>query len=882
MKFLAPEVIQSSALDCGPAALKALVEGFGISASYGRLREACRTGVDGTSIDAVEVVARQLGVDAEQVMLPADHLLVPEASALPAVVVVRNPGGATHFVVAWRAAGGLVQVMDPATGRRWRTRERFLADLYVHYFPVAAAAWKEWTRTAEFTATLRARLDRLGMEREIPRLLDDAYGHECWRGVATLDAAARLTASLVAARGITRGAQAGRALRALVDEASARPDAETDAIPTACWMVRPHPAADDGEERLLLRGAVLVRAKGRLVRPSPSSAPSPEVRAALDEPPARPGRRLLRMLREDGVLAPAAIGAALAASAAGVVCEALVFRALLDVGRELGTPGARGLVFISLLLLSLALLLLDFGAAGGLRRMGRRLETRLRVAFLTRLPLLGDRYFGSRLTSDMAERGHAVHALRALPELGGRMVGVACALALTTAAVAWLDPPSAGPALLGAAVALLVPPAMHGFVAERDLRVRSHQGALARFYLDALLGLTPVRAHGAERSVRREHEMLAAEWARAALGLFRAAATAELAAGLAGFGIAAWTVLRFVDRAGASGPLLLLAYWSLSIPVLGQALGVLARQYPTYRNVALRLFEPLSAKVREAESAKVGDDGLSGDGPKGVRIEMRGVAVEAAGTTILHDVRLSIAPGEHVAVVGPSGAGKSTLVGLLLGWHRASGGSIAVDGREMDEAALGRLRSATAWVDPAVRLWNRSMAENLRYGADTGALGRMGAAVDAAGLRGVVQRLPTGLQTPLGEGGGLVSGGEGQRVRLGRALLRPDARLAVLDEPFRGLDREARRALLARAREVWRDATLLCVTHDVGETLRFPRVIVVEDGSIAEDGAPAELAARDSRYRRLLDAEAEVRDRLWSGARWRRLRLADGALEERS
>ncbi len=81
-------------------------------------------------------------------------------------------------------------------------------------------------------------------------------------------------------------------------------------------------------------------------------------------------------------------------------------------------------------------------------------------------------------------------------------------------------------------------------------------------------------------------------------------------------------------------------------------------------------------------------------------------------------------------------------------------------------------------------------------------------------------------------------------MRLGRALLRPGARLVILDEPFRGLDREQRRELLARARRLWRGATLLCVTHDVGETLGFERVLVVEDGRIVEDGPPERLAAR--------------------------------------
>src|ERR671932_2127011 len=88
-RLLATEVVQTSAMDCGPAALKCLLEGFGIPVSYGRLREACQTDVDGTSIDTLEETAVQLGLAAEQVIVPVDHLLLPEATALPAIVVVR-------------------------------------------------------------------------------------------------------------------------------------------------------------------------------------------------------------------------------------------------------------------------------------------------------------------------------------------------------------------------------------------------------------------------------------------------------------------------------------------------------------------------------------------------------------------------------------------------------------------------------------------------------------------------------------------------------------------------------------------------------------------------------------------------------------------------
>src|SRR5262245_7960293 len=139
-KLFAPEVVQTSAMDCGPAALKAMLEGFGISVSYGRLREACQTDVDGTSIDTREEVAGQLGLQAEQVMVPVDHVLLDESHSLPAIAVVRLPNGVTHFVVVWRRHGQRVQVMDPAVGRRWMSQQRLLDSLYVHVMPVPAAS----------------------------------------------------------------------------------------------------------------------------------------------------------------------------------------------------------------------------------------------------------------------------------------------------------------------------------------------------------------------------------------------------------------------------------------------------------------------------------------------------------------------------------------------------------------------------------------------------------------------------------------------------------------------------------------------------------------------------------------------------------------------
>jgi ATP-binding cassette subfamily B protein len=238
-----------------------------------------------------------------------------------------------------------------------------------------------------------------------------------------------------------------------------------------------------------------------------------------------------------------------------------------------------------------------------------------------------------------------------------------------------------------------------------------------------------------------------------------------------------------------------------------------------------------------------------------------------------------------VAIVGASGAGKSSLVGLLLGWHRLAEGRLSVDGQPLDAAEQETLRRQTAWVDPGVQLWNASFLDNLGYATGDDGLARVGEVIEAARLRGVLAKLPQGLQTPLGEGGARLSGGEGQRVRLGRAMLQSDVRLALLDEPFRGLDRGQRSDMLADARRWWQHSTLLCVTHDVGETLGFGRVLVVDEGRIVEDGVPTELAAGDTAYARLLQAEAQVRSAMWhsdgatpsdAAPTWRHVRIEGG------
>lgn len=882
-RLLVPEVVQTSMMDCGPASLKAMLEGWGIPVSYGRLREACQTDVDGTSIDTMEEVGAQLGLETEQIMLPVDHILLSSAQALPAIVVVVHPSGVTHFVIAWRRHCRFVQIMDPAIGRRWISADLFLKELYIHRMVVPALDWREWAGSEQFLKPLQQRLEHLRPPHQTAkRLLSTALADKGWRSIASLDAAIRIVAVLARSGALKSGTQAGRALEIFFGNALDENPDEALVIPPSFWSVSANP--DEDAETLLLRGAVLVRVRGRRRATFGNGEPklSEELSAALKERPIRPLRELLRMFVANGVLIPAALTVAILPAAAGTVIEALLLRRLLDVGNVLVLVEQRLAAVAFLLTFLITFLLLDVPIAAMTLSLGRRLELRLRIAFLAKLPKLNDRYFHSRLTSDMSERSHSMHRVRSWPEIISQFLRTTFTLIFTMAALVWLGPSHLWLVVIASVLTVAMPLLCNYVLAERDLRVRTHAASLSRFYLDAFQGIIPIRTHSAEKALRREHEGLLVEWTRASWGLQRIAVLAEAIQMVTSLGIAVWLSYTYLENKAMIGAGLLLIYWALSLPALGQEIAGLARLYPAYRNIALRLLEPLGALEEAFTEASTGPAaGTSSEIATSVKLELNNVTVRAGGHLILDEINVVIESGSHVAMVGPSGAGKSSLVGLFLGWHRPAAGDVLVDGVSLEGARLERLRMETAWVDPAVQLWNRSLMENLTYGTQDVVLASMSHVVESASLSKLLEELPDGLQTRLGEGGALVSGGEGQRVRLGRAMLKRNARLVILDEPFRGLDRDRRRELLSRSREMWRGATLLCITHDVAATLAFERVLVIDSGRIVEDGKPLKLSNKShSRYRRLLEAEEEVREDLWSGVEWRRLRMERGSLIE--
>ena len=565
---------------------------------------------------------------------------------------------------------------------------------------------------------------------------------------------------MVQSGGIKRGRQAARVLESFFEQQRASGQNKSDVIPATYWSVRPVASGAQSDEQLLFTGAVLLRVRGRRTASASDDGPllSPELVAALNEPPSRPGLELLRLLSADRLLTPALLLIALALTTVVVMIEVLLFRVLFELNSSLALVEQRVGAMVAVLCLVVVLLLLEWPLAAGLLRSGRHLEGRLRLAFLRKIPRLGDQYFRSRLTSDMAERSHAIHIIRTLPEIGGRLIKAVFEITLTTAGIIWLLPASG--ALVGAATAIAIglPLMAQPLLSHLDVQVRTHSGPLSRFYLDALLGLVPVRAHGPERAIIREHESLLVEWSRACLNLHRPAVVLEGLQSLIAFGFVACLLYSHDMRGGEAGTILLLVYWALNIPVLGQELVIIGRQYPMLRNVTLRLLEPLGAR-EELEDTSLVHTHVPQSSAAGVAINLKNVSVHTGGHSILKDIDLDIEAGSHVAVVGVSGAGKSSLVGLLLGWHRAATGSVLVDDCILDQLQIERLRRVRAWVDPEVQLWNESLLRNLSYGTRQFNT-PLDSVIEESNLRSVLERLPQGLQMSLGEGGALLSGGE--------------------------------------------------------------------------------------------------------------------------
>ncbi|UXH46198.1 ABC transporter ATP-binding protein/permease [Rossellomorea vietnamensis] len=263
----------------------------------------------------------------------------------------------------------------------------------------------------------------------------------------------------------------------------------------------------------------------------------------------------------------------------------------------------------------------------------------------------------------------------------------------------------------------------------------------------------------------------------------------------------------------------------------------------------------LGEEVSEAEVS----EGIAGERAIG-SIRLQDVAFSYPGKdeNVLKGVSFSIGAGEKWALVGPSGSGKSTIVDLLFKLYDTGVGRIEVDGRDIREWDTAWLRSQMAIVTQDVMLRSGTLADNLRIGKRDATDEELLKALEDSGLGDLIETLPEGLNTSVGERGSLLSGGQKQRLSLARALLK-DAPILILDEASSALDPITETKINEAVLRAGKNQTIIIVSHRLSTVLSADQIVVLEDGRIAEQGKHGELLQNQTGvYSRLFGREAEI------------------------
>jgi ABC-type multidrug transport system fused ATPase/permease subunit len=211
-------------------------------------------------------------------------------------------------------------------------------------------------------------------------------------------------------------------------------------------------------------------------------------------------------------------------------------------------------------------------------------------------------------------------------------------------------------------------------------------------------------------------------------------------------------------------------------------------------------------------------------------------------------------PGGTTAIVGPSGSGKSTIFALLERYYEPSSGSIAIDGRDIRTWPLPELRAAIGYVEQDAPILAGTLRDNLRLASPDATDDDFHAVLTITRLQGLLDRLPRGLDTPIGHRGTTLSGGERQRIAIARAVLRRP-RVLLLDEATSQLDAVNELAIRALIEAVAPTTTVVVIAHRLSTVTSADRILVMEAGRVRAIGRHAELASTDDLYRRLVTSQ---------------------------
>ncbi len=483
----------------------------------------------------------------------------------------------------------------------------------------------------------------------------------------------------------------------------------------------------------------------------------------------------------------------------------------------------------------------------------------MRRAVFARLQRLPVNYFDQRASGDLMTRViEDVNSVERVLIDGTEQGTVAVLSLLGVAAIMFATNPFL------AAVALVPIPILaagalwYTLTAHRRYRVqREAASAMNALLMDDLQGVRQIKAFGQEEHEDKRFAERAA-WLRAgSLGIMRA--WALYAPGMA-FAAACGTVcvLYFggklvINDQMTTGQLVgFLFYLALFYEPIGR-LHALNQMLQAARAAGERVFDIL-------------DYPLERGGAKGeeLRPPVRGEVLYhqvcfgyAPDKTVLHDVSLSVLPGQVLALVGPTGAGKSTLVNLLPAFYELTGGKIMIDGQDIAALSLSSLRDQISVVAQEPFLFNGTIGENIRFGRLDCSVEQMVEAACAANCHEFISRLPLGYDTEVGERGVKLSVGEKQRVSIARALLK-NAPILILDEATASVDTATERLIQEALERLMANRTSFVIAHRLSTIRKAHRILVMQNGRIVEQGSHSELLALNGLYARLASIQGST------------------------
>ncbi len=541
-----------------------------------------------------------------------------------------------------------------------------------------------------------------------------------------------------------------------------------------------------------------------------------------------------------------------AALLAGVV-TALVFRHA-TVAEVTPAFAALAALFAVRALFTWASEIAAFRAAGSVK-------ADLRRALLDHLFRLGPAFAAGEKSADLAATAiEGVEALepylaRYLPQLA-LVALVPLAILAAIFPVDWMS----GLVLLFAAPII---PLFMIFVGSRAEAINRRQWRrllrMSAHFLDAVQGIATLKLFGRAREEIALVARISDQYRRTTMaGLRVAFLTSAVLEFFASLGIALVAVLfgvRLLHGALGFFPafFVLLLVPEFFLPLRGLATHYHARM--SALAAAARIFDILDARPGQPA-------GRTKPPPGPVSITCRGLSLATAeGRSVLHHIDCVFPAGKMTAVVGRSGAGKSTLAAAILGFLPLRSGAILVDGATplaaLDREAWWR---QLAYVPQAPRLFAGTIADNLRLARREATDEALYAALFRARLLDVIQRLPEGLSTRIGEGGAGLSGGEAQRLALARAFLK-DAPILILDEATAHLDLETESEIVEAISDLAQNRTAIVIAHRLKTVRRADQILVLAEGQIAESGTHETLRARGGAYAALFGAGISVAER---------------------